>query len=256
MRESLSHDGRVASQAIFSEKVIIENADGEWICIKTSDGYQGWVPSSSLVSRQTPYETDLTVSRLCVHVYGVKDTEFGPIKTLPYGAKLRALDTTDVRWIQVELLDGTVGYIQKGDVLPEPKMHKKVDLVEFSKNFLGLPYTWGGRSSFGYDCSGFIQMLYSKIDIHLQRDARQQILDNRFCEVSVDKLEPGDLVFFGKAADKIGHVGMYIGNGQFIHATPRENKPWLRISNLSDKEWAGTADVYYPYRTMRQLIVE
>ncbi|MCP5492677.1 MAG: C40 family peptidase [Chlamydiales bacterium] len=97
-------------------------------------------------------------------------------------------------------------------------------MPQFSQKFLGLLYIWGGRSSFGYDCSGFVQMLYSQIGIKLQRDAKQQILDSRLQSIKIDELKLGDLIFFGKSDQRIMHVGMYIGNEQFIHATARENK--------------------------------
>ncbi|MDP1880577.1 MAG: SH3 domain-containing C40 family peptidase, partial [Parachlamydiaceae bacterium] len=182
--------------------------------------------------------------------------EFGPIKTLPYGSKLEALDSTDLRWIKVSLPDGTEGYIQKGDVTPEQEILYKNDLVLFSQKFLGLPYTWGGRSSFGFDCSGFVQMLYSQIGINLLRDARQQVLDSRFCTICMDDHEPGDLIFFGRSEQQILHVGMYIGDGQFIHATSKECKPWIRISHLSDFEWSGNHEASYPFRIFRQLFVK
>ena len=253
MREHPREESKVVSQAIFSEEIRVEKVVDDWSYITSSDGYSGWVQSMHFIKLEGPYNTSLKVCRLAAHIYGVEDTEFGPIKTLPYGAKLRVVDTTDPRWIKIAMPDGKECFIQRGDVTPELKVDTKKDLVEFSKQFLGLPYTWGGRSSFGYDCSGFVQMLYNQINVNLQRDARQQVLDPRFQTIALDKLEPGDLIFFGKSAEKILHVGMFIGNGQLIQATVRELRPWLRISNLSDLEWSGHRDAFYPYRIARQL---
>jgi gamma-D-glutamyl-L-lysine dipeptidyl-peptidase len=151
------------------------------------------------------------------------------------------------------LPDGQVGYIQNGDIVLESPISHKGDLVPFSQQFLGLPYTWGGRSSFGYDCSGFVQMLYSQIGVDLQRNSGQQILDPRLQKISRDDLELGDLIFFGKSEQRIMHVGMYIGEGNFIHSSARECRPWLRMSSLSDPEWCGSSAAYYPYRTFRKL---
>jgi len=254
MREHPTQESKVVSQAIFSEKVDIEKLEGDWVYLTTPDGYSGWAPSNTFAILEEPYSASLKVSRLAAHIYASKDTEFGPVKTLPYDSKLQPLDTTDSRWIAIILPDGKECYIQKGDVFPEQKLQSKEDLAEFSQKFLGLPYTWGGRSSFGYDCSGFVQMLYSRIGINLQRDSKQQILDASFKTAAIEALEPGDLIFFGKSEQRIMHVGMYIGNGQFIHSTTRECKPWIRISHLSDFEWSGHQDAYYPYRTARRLI--
>lgn len=253
MRENPTKESKVVSQSFFSEKITVEKTLDDWAYIMTPDAYLGWIPINSFVELKYPYEGFVKVSRLKAHVYGMPDTEYGPIKTVPYGAKFYSLDDSDSRWMKIGLPDGKEGYIQKGDVAAEQQLHRKEDLAVFSQKFLGLPYTWGGRSSFGYDCSGFIQMLYSQIGIHLQRDSKQQVLDSRFKTISQDELEPGDLIFFGKSNQRIMHIGMSLGNGQFIHATSRENQPWLRISHLSDFEWSGHSDAHYPYRTFRQL---
>lgn len=254
MREAPSNASKVVSQAVFAEEVTIQETTSDWSFINTPDGYSGWILSKFLTNPPTSYDADVKTSRLKSHVYGVKDTEWGPIKSLPYDSKLKVLDSTDARWLKVALPDGLECYVQKGDVTVDSTLLHKHELPQFSQKFLGLPYTWGGRSSLGYDCSGFVQMLYSQIGIKLQRDAKQQILDSRFQSIEIDDLEMGDLIFFGKSAQRTMHVGMYIGNKQFIHATARENKPWIRISNLSDFEWSGHGDAYYPYRTARHLM--
>ena len=256
MRENPTHESRVVSQTLFFENVILEKNFEDWVYITTPDRYSGWVPSNSFVVLNKPYSPSLKVSRLAAHLYGLKDIEFGPIKTLPYGSKLQSLDETDLRWIKIALPGGEEYYIQKGDVALENKIYKKEDLVAFSQNFLGIPYTWGGRSSFGYDCSGFIQMLYNQIGIELQRDSKLQVKDCRFQTVSIDDIEPGDLIFFGQSEQEISHVGMYLGHRQFIHATVRENKPWIRLSHLSDFEWSGHKDVTFPYQIIRQFIAK
>ena len=248
MREEPSSNARVASQAIFSEQIEVGTEQNGWTYIQTPDGYHGWAATRSIAIRDLPYETSATVSRLAAHVYEVNDTEFGPMMTLPFGAKLQVFEDSNPRWCQVRLPDDRIGWIQKGDIAPLPPLQKKQDLVAFSMQFLGLPYTWGGRSSFGYDCSGFIQMLYRQIGIHLQRDAKDQINDERFTTINLDSLEPGDLIFFGPSSKKITHVGMAIGEGKFIHSTVGENKPWIIISELLNPEWSKK-----PFITARQL---
>jgi cell wall-associated NlpC family hydrolase len=92
------------------------------------------------------------------------------------------------------------------------------DLVHFSKKFLGAPYLWGGRSPFGIDCSGLVQILFKIKGIALKRDAWQQAEAGKqvsFIEESV----PGDLVFFDNDEGKIIHVGMIYQSGHIIHAS-------------------------------------
>ncbi len=255
MRESPSLHSKVVSQAIFSEEIDIRRQEGEWSYIATPDAYLGWVTSCKIIALDKPYQGSLQVSRLAAHIYERRDIEYGPIETLPYGSKLHVLETSDSRWIQIALPNGKEYFIQKGDAGPEKILKDKNELIGFSQKFLGLPYTWGGRSSFGYDCSGFIQMLYHQIGWNLPRDAHQQACDMRFQSIPLDDLQPGDLIFFGKSRQKILHVGLYLQEDQFIHATAKENLPWLRISRLSDFEWSGHQNTSCPYRLARQLIM-
>lgn len=253
MREENTRASKVVSQALFSEQIRTKKEEGGWTSIITPDGYSGWIPSDSFTVRETPYKGSCTVTRPAAHLYHLNDIEYGPVATLPYGSKLEEVNASDPRWMKVALPDAQEYYIQKGDLLEEEPCRAKWDLISLSQKFLGLPYTWGGRSSFGFDCSGFMQMLYGHLGILLPRDARQQILDPRLTTCAIDQTEPGDLLFFGKTEQKILHVGLSLGNGQFIHATSKENQPWIRISKLTDFEWSGNAAAHYPYRTGRRL---
>lgn len=254
MREEPSDSARVASQTIFAENIQVKEKRGEWCSIITPDGYEGWIRLKSIVEVDKPYEPTAKISELVAPIFDREDTEYGDILRLPYGAKVQVIDDSKPRWIKIQLPNGMVCYVQRGDIAPEPALHTKADLVEFSKKFIGLPYTWGGRTGFGYDCSGFVQMLYSRIGINLLRDSKQQVLDPRFRTVDREKLEAGDLIFFGKADGRIGHVGMYLGNDKFIHATVRENQPRIHISTLSDNDWNGGSDL--KVRVFRQLIAQ
>jgi Cell wall-associated hydrolases (invasion-associated proteins) len=69
--------------------------------------------------------------------------------------------------------------------------------MELSKRFLELPYTWGGRSSFGYDCSGFVQMLYRQMGIFIPRDAIDQMHWEKFTPIPIEEAQLGDLYFLG-----------------------------------------------------------
>ncbi|MBX7066067.1 MAG: C40 family peptidase [Parachlamydiales bacterium] len=241
MREGPSRETRVVSQALFGEAIEVLKSHEKWFFIKTPDNYTGWI-REGIVVRDRPCSPDLEVSRLQAHVYAKADTEFGPLFTLPFGSKLECLES-DARWHQILLPDGRSAYIQRGDVEQEP-----FELISFSKKFLGLPYTWGGRSSFGFDCSGFVQMLYSRLGIQLPRDSRQQV----HCGHAAESFILGDLIFWGHSNIDIRHVGMFLEANTFIHTSVRENKPYLRLSQLSDPEWNGSG--FYAYSTARRII--
>jgi hypothetical protein len=252
MRRAPSISSAVVSQGLFAEKVICSQESGLWSFITTPDGYSGWVLSDALALYPENYETSMQISRVAAHLYSEKDSTLGPVFTLPFGVQLKVIDKTDPDWIEVQLPRGERCFVPTGTAA-EHKILSKEEVIQLSFMFLGLPYTWGGRSSFGYDCSGFVQMLYSQMGIGLERDSGPQSEDPRFLEIAMKDLKPGDLIFWGLAPKRIRHVGFYIGYGQFIHATSREHQPYLRISNLRDSTWAGGADSVYPYRIFKTL---
>jgi len=253
MREKPFLLSKVVSQALFSEQVTCVDKQNSWILVMTPDGYSGWIEDACIISLREPYDSSHLVSRLKAHVYEVDDIEYGPICSLPYGVGIEVVKEVCERWMKIKLPSGKHCFIQKGDIATEQMLTKKEQLVSFSQKFLGLPYTWGGRSSCGYDCSGFIQMLYKKIQIDLPRDSHQQINDPRLRKCEPIDLQAGDLIFFGKSENQIKHVGLMLGDRKFIHATSRENQPWIRVSSIDGFEWSGQEDAYYPFATGRKL---
>ena len=86
------------------------------------------------------------------------------------------------------------------------------NVVSIALQYLGVPYVWGGSTPTGFDCSGFTSFVYAQVGVTLPHNAAAQY--GYGVPVSRDQLEPGDLIFF----DGLGHVGLYIGNGEFVHA--------------------------------------
>jgi len=124
------------------------------------------------------------------------------------------------------------------DEEPAPRFLGKWDdskerdlLVKISKGFLGAPYRFGGVTLRGLDCSAFVKRVYSIFDINLPRTAREQSQLGQ--KVSRDSLAIGDLVFFNTRRYHISHVGIYIGNNEFVHAASGRSKE-VRISSLNE----------------------
>ena len=105
-------------------------------------------------------------------------------------------------------------------------------VVGVAMQFLGVPYVWGGASPSGFDCSGFSMYVYAAMGVSLPHHAASQY--NMGTPVSRDQLQAGDLVFF----NGLGHMGIYIGGGQFIHAP--HSGDVVKISSLSDSWYAST----------------
>lgn len=108
----------------------------------------------------------------------------------------------------------------------------KVDkTLKVAKNLIGTPYVYGGSTPAGFDCSGFTMYCYAKAGISLTHNAQAQY--NQTKSVSTKDMKKGDLVFFGSGTGSITHVGIYVGNGKFIHSP--QTGEYVRIDSLSSR---------------------
>ena len=149
-------------------------------------------------------------------------------------------------WVRVHLPDGRRGWAQTADLSPPigaagrrliaRSAGRSASVVGMALRFLGLPYLWGGITTFGLDCSGLVQLAHRAVGIILPRDADLQWADRRLSPVAAAAIRPGDLVFFGPRRGAITHVGIAIGRRAFVNATTR-HRPEVRIERLDDPYW-------------------
>ena len=102
----------------------------------------------------------------------------------------------------------------------QAESNKDDELMKEIKSWLGTPYKYGGDTKSGTDCSGFVRSVYKKVyGIDLNRSARDLVNNTRL--ISKDELQYGDLVFFKIKGNQVSHVGIYLGNNQFVHASSK-----------------------------------
>jgi SH3-like domain-containing protein len=242
-----TQESDVVSQAIYSTNVrLVENAASVsgWLHVRTPDDYTGWMQSAVLKRLDgKDYASSGPVVRVAqrsANIYREPDvTMHAPLITVPWESRLELVDEKvgkGERWLKVRLPDGRQGFVQQGDVSSDFTPLTIDQMIALAKNFLGITYTWGGTSTFGYDCSGFVQMLVRQRGILMPRDADVQAAWSGVYAVERKDLQAGDLLYFGSSPSKISHTGMYIGNGQFIHDTTNTH-PMVQISNLDDMPW-------------------
>ena len=107
-------------------------------------------------------------------------------------------------------------------------------IIATAKQYIGVPYVWGGSTPSGFDCSGFVQYVFARHGITLPRTSRDQYSVGTW--VSKSNLQPGDLVFYNTSGSGVSHLGIYIGNGQFIHASSSKG---VMISEMSNSYWSA-----------------
>ncbi len=251
---SRSNDGTdVVSQALLGMNVKVlkseRNAHGEnWSYVETPDTYKGWVINSSLrflKPGDRPYASAgrvFVVMSLFANTYREPDvTKHKPVKVAPISSVLEVVREDSGRWLQVALPCGTKAWVQAGDGEAHdapwtwPRKSPE-EMVALSKRLLGVPYLWGGNSPLGLDCSGFAQLIYKMNGFPILRDADIQMEKSGLLEVPKGQEQAGDLVFFGGAINRIGHVGMMIDGEYFINATTYKT-PCVRIDRLKEEHW-------------------
>ncbi len=140
----------------------------------------------------------------------------------------------------IEVLAASTGSLGSGggggapDPIPVAPPSRYGGVVGIAMQYLGIPYVYGGSSPSGFDCSGFLMYVYAKVGVSLPHNAAAQY--GYGTPVSRDQLQPGDLVFF----NGLGHNGMYIGGGQFIHSPHTGDV--VKISSLTGwyaSTWVG-----------------
>ena len=198
------------------------------------------VPEVPASSSDTPAdETDdglfIKVLRGPMNVRTGPGTDYERVGRLSTGRTVRVIDSLD-GWYQIEAGYVSGDYVREMDAAEALKPDKGQEIVDYALQFLGYRYVYGGSSpETGFDCSGFTSYVYKQFDYGLYRSASDQLQNG--VSVSRDELLPGDLVLFRKnTSNPASHVGLYIGDGQFIHAAT--TTVGVIISSLSENYWS------------------
>ena len=219
----------LVTQALLWEAVQITGEKGRWYKIFVSDqyrtdkGYPGWVLKVHVQKAKKPDAQWMSV----VPKAGLRKAPDAksPVVSWAYlGCKLSTPDEeaqTSPEWLAVNLpgQKDPVWMARKQAVNCQAvqRPSEGTPVVETASLLKGTHYVWGGMTSQGIDCSGLTYASYRRHGYSIPRDADQQFTSGT--AVDAEQLEAGDLLFFGKDADHITHVGMYIGDGKFIHAS-------------------------------------
>lgn len=234
MRTSGDYDAGMATQGLLGMPVRIMN-DDSWLEVETPDGYVSWVHPRSVyrVSRQqlTEWnsEKQVVITATFALVYSQPNKNSQTISDIVATNRLKLVGSLGA-YYKVLFPDGRIGYLLKHDAQPIEQWRKNLhndvsSILNTAKTMIGFPYMWGGMSTKGMDCSGFVRTVLMMHDIIIPRDASQMARKGQHLEIESDfsNLQPGDLLFFGSKATmtdsaRVSHVAIYLGNKQFIHS--------------------------------------
>lgn len=205
------------------------------------DGESGYMSADYLSFSET---MDLTaqgwVDGSDVRMRAAAGTDSEIVRVTTYGESVEILGV-DGEWYKVSA-GGKTGYI-RGDYVsftePDPSQAPAAgsigeQIVALAEQFLGTPYVWAGSSPSGFDCSGFVSYVFKNFGYTVNRTAASMYSNG----VAVDKseLQIGDAVFFASSSESIGHVGIYIGDGEFIHSS--SGCGYVTISGLDESYYS------------------
>lgn len=228
MRRQPDHRSEQVSQALFGELYRMApaqagnghsgnaafSANGEWVRIQTvADGYEGWVPVALTTEVSEGYAKEYLATR-----HPVLLSQSAMVKSasgamyIPGGSVLPFWEDGAIRVGEhfCRLApDERVGY---------PGTAELYDLERLALQWLHVPYVWGGRSVWGFDCSGFVQFLFRQAGLQLPRDASQQVFWGTELQPETP-IQAGDVAFFVNGQGRIHHVGLLTGRGGILHAS-------------------------------------
>lgn len=246
IRSKPDNPAELATQAILGTpiKILKKGEDGYYL-VQTPDGYIAWLDNDGFAFMdETELNNWLSSPKIIyTNVYGFSFSEANEksqtVSDLVAGNLLKIIGE-DSNFFLVNYPDERTAYVKKDEAKLFNDWYNALNptgesILKTAYRFMGIPYLWGGTSPKGMDCSGFTKTVYFLNGIILARDASQQVNTGELVDTKDGwkNLQPGDLLFFGRKAsgdkkERITHVAIYIGDGDFIHASGR-----VRINSLN-----------------------
>jgi hypothetical protein len=237
MRALPDHATELVSQVMMGTPLQVLDFRDKFYYIQTPEGYLGWLDAKGLeLKTEQEMETwkksnRFFYNRISGYAYNSTskvsdiDIDIDIVTDLVLG-DLFETEPAENGFLKIRLPDGRCGYVPQNECISferwisiDPDVES---VISFARRMMGFPYLWGGASTKAVDCSGFTKLMYYTQGIILARDASQQARYGKPVDISdIGNLQHGDLLFFGSTAQKIHHVGIHLGNGDFIHSSGR-----------------------------------
>ncbi|MEW9080783.1 C40 family peptidase [Terrisporobacter glycolicus] len=253
IRNGPSTSYTIITQVKLGNKLQILGKKDGWYKVKLSNGTTGYGSSQYININENNASSDNSINmegkKGQIKVNGSLNVRKGPSTDYAVVAKLRNNEIVNLLeksngWYKVKLSNGIIGWTS-GDYIsiytgstsnPESStnVQKVQSIVKMAHEQLGKPYVWGAEGPNSFDCSGLVHYIFGKHKIQTPRVSRDQYKIGK--TVSKSNLQPGDLIFSSTASDgQVTHVGIYVGNGQMIHAP--NSKSVVKKVDINNSYW-------------------
>lgn len=236
-RAEASDSSEQVTQLLLGETCKVYESKKGWYRIKTMpDNYECWIDAKQFIFISQREFDELNENKpILVNdlVSIASNDETKEMMTVLFGSILPGFENG-----QFSL--GKSKWNYEGSTQDSSKIGPKEKIIENAFLFLNSPYQWGGKSPFGIDCSGFVQVVYKMNGIFLPRDAYQQAEMGQALSF-IEEAEEGDLAFFDNEEGRITHVGILLNNNKIIHASGKVRVDQLDhqgIFNLEDRKYS------------------
>ena len=217
-------DSSCLTNAVYGESCQYLEKKIDWCKVKCEDGYEGWVHSFfGFPSYKKNKPTHIVV-------FPDRNKKFHSL--FPFGAQIKK---------------NIVGSVKINDTLGIEK------IIPIAENLIGIPYRWGGKTSFGFDCSGLVQSVLKVCGINIPRDSKEQKQYFQKDLIPMNESKPGDLHFFGHKG-VVNHVGFSTGGSGLLHA-----QGFVKIESLdskNDKANKNLIDIYLSSHSIKRKFRE
>lgn len=236
IRSKNGHSQELATQSLLGTPIKVLQQKDNWFLIQTPDKYIAWLDHGGFVQvDESTYKEWISAPKV-IYIndfgfsYETPNLQAQKITDLVAGNILKSIGQ-EKGFIKVAYPDGRTAFVPATAVVNydtwlASRTPDATNILATAQEYLGRPYLWGGTSGKGMDCSGFTKTVFYLNGIQLARDASQQVHTGNLIETdeTLQNIVPGDLLFFGRKAtadkkERITHVGIYMGKGEFIHSS-------------------------------------